>query len=176
MNVASVPAKTSTKTYKASKRSMANSAISISTTATARESIGREETLGRTAITQNYRVGIAGGNKDLKYNLGYSYFKDQGAMLYSGNDKHNISFGINHNASRPFASHCPCYLRPDKDLWHGYFREWRPLQQDAAHPSVPSYSRHGRIGRYAIDRHGPPASRMKAETLCRTHLSRQQKS
>ncbi|MEG1402184.1 TonB-dependent receptor [Bacteroides sp.] len=59
----------------------------------------QEETLGRTAITQNYRVGIAGGNKDLKYNLGYSYFKDQGAMLYSGNDKHNISFGINHNAS-----------------------------------------------------------------------------
>lgn len=59
----------------------------------------QDETLGRTAVTQNYRVGVAGGNKDLKYNLGYSYFKDQGAMLFSGNDKHNISASINHQAT-----------------------------------------------------------------------------
>ncbi|MGL4292711.1 MAG: SusC/RagA family TonB-linked outer membrane protein [Bacteroidales bacterium] len=59
----------------------------------------QDEVLGRTAVTQNYRVGVAGGNKDLKYNLGYTYFKDQGAMVYSGNDKHNISFNFNHKAS-----------------------------------------------------------------------------
>lgn len=54
----------------------------------------QDETLGRTATTQNYRVRISGGNKELKYNLGYTYFKDLGAMVYSGNYKHNISFSI----------------------------------------------------------------------------------
>lgn len=59
----------------------------------------QDETLGRTATTQNYRIGLSGKSKDLQYNLGYSYFKDQGAMAYSGNDKHNISFAIDHKAS-----------------------------------------------------------------------------
>lgn len=59
----------------------------------------QEETLGRTAITQNYRVGFSGGTSDLNYNLSYAYFKDEGAMVYSGNDKHNISFSLNHNAN-----------------------------------------------------------------------------
>lgn len=59
----------------------------------------QDETLGRTAITQNYRVAAAGGTDKLKYNLSYSYFKDQGAMVYSGNDKHNISMSLNHQAT-----------------------------------------------------------------------------
>lgn len=59
----------------------------------------QEETLGRTATSQNYRVGVAGGGKDLKYSLSYSYFKDLGAMVHSGNDKHNISFSVYHKAS-----------------------------------------------------------------------------
>ena len=59
----------------------------------------QNETLGRTALTQNYRVGVAGGTDKLKYNLGYTYFKDEGAMVYSGNNKHNISFSVNHQAS-----------------------------------------------------------------------------
>lgn len=59
----------------------------------------QEETLGRTATSQNYRVRISGGNKDLKYSLGYSYFKDLGAMVFSGNDKHNISFSLTHKPS-----------------------------------------------------------------------------
>lgn len=60
----------------------------------------QDETLGRTAVSQNYRLGIAGGNKDLKYNLGYTHFKDEGAMVYSGNSKDNISFNISHKASK----------------------------------------------------------------------------
>lgn len=59
----------------------------------------QDQTLGRTAVTQNYRVGVAGGTDKLKYNLGYTYFKDEGAMVYSGNDKHNISLSLNHSAS-----------------------------------------------------------------------------
>lgn len=60
----------------------------------------QKETLGRTAVTQNYRLGIAGGSNEFKYNLNYSHFKDQGAMLHSGNSKDNISLNINHKANK----------------------------------------------------------------------------
>ncbi|RNC66576.1 TonB-dependent receptor [Proteiniphilum sp. X52] len=63
----------------------------------------QKETLGRTAYTQNYRVGLNGGTKDLQYNLSYLYFKDQGAMVYSGNDKNNILFNINHKPNEKFS-------------------------------------------------------------------------
>lgn len=59
----------------------------------------QDETLGRSATTQNYRLSISGGNKGLSYNLSYSYFKNQGAMVFSGNNKHNITLSINHQAS-----------------------------------------------------------------------------
>lgn len=62
----------------------------------------QEETLGRVATSQNYRVRLSGGNKELKYGLGYSYFKDMGAMISSGTDKHNISFNLTHKASERF--------------------------------------------------------------------------
>ncbi len=60
----------------------------------------QKETLGRTAVTQNYHLGIAGGSNDFKYNLNYSHFKDQGAMLHSGNSKDNVSLNINHKANK----------------------------------------------------------------------------
>lgn len=62
----------------------------------------QEEALGRVATSQNYRVRLSGGNKELKYGLGYSYFKDMGAMIASGTDKHNISFNLSHKASERF--------------------------------------------------------------------------
>lgn len=62
----------------------------------------QDETLGRTALTQNYRVRVSGGNKDIKFNLGYAYFKDEGAMVYSGSDKHNISFNFSYKSSERF--------------------------------------------------------------------------
>lgn len=60
----------------------------------------QDETLGQTATTQNYRVNISGGSKELKYSLGYSYFKDMGAMVHSGNDRHNISFSMYHKPGK----------------------------------------------------------------------------
>lgn len=60
----------------------------------------QEETLGRVATSQNYRVRISGGNKELQYSLNYTYFKDLGAMQYSGNDKHNISFSLSHKPTK----------------------------------------------------------------------------
>lgn len=56
----------------------------------------QDETLGRTALTQNYRVGVSGGSDKLNYNLAYSYYDEEGAMVYSGSKKHNISFNMNH--------------------------------------------------------------------------------
>lgn len=56
----------------------------------------QEETLGRNAIVQNYRVGVDGGNDKLHYNMSYSYFDEQGAMVFSGNKKHNINMSISH--------------------------------------------------------------------------------
>lgn len=62
----------------------------------------QEEALGRVTTSQNYRVGLTGGGKELKYSFSYSYFKDLGAMLYSGTDKHNVSLSVSHNASKRF--------------------------------------------------------------------------
>lgn len=62
----------------------------------------QEETLGRIATSQNYRVNLTGGGKELKYNFSYNYFKDLGAMVYSGSDKHNISMSVSHNSGKRF--------------------------------------------------------------------------
>lgn len=54
-----------------------------------------DQTMGSTAMTQNYRVGVSGGNDRTKYNLSYSFNKDEGAMVYSGSNKHNIALSAN---------------------------------------------------------------------------------
>lgn len=55
----------------------------------------QEETLGRTAVTQNYRVGVSGGTDRTNYAIAYSYFNEQGAMVSSGTWKHNFSASLN---------------------------------------------------------------------------------
>lgn len=62
----------------------------------------QEEAFGRVTTSQNYRVNISGGNKELKYSLSYNYVKDLGAMIKSGMDRHNVSFNISHKASSRF--------------------------------------------------------------------------
>ncbi len=59
--------------------------------------------LGRTTVSQNYRVNVSGGNKDLKYGLMYSYYDSDGAMVYSGENKHNVSLNLSHNGSKWFS-------------------------------------------------------------------------
>ncbi|HCC51960.1 MAG TPA: SusC/RagA family protein [Porphyromonadaceae bacterium] len=59
----------------------------------------QDETLGRTAMTQNHRVGVSGGTDKLNYNLAYSYYDEEGAMVFSGSKKHNISFNMNHKVN-----------------------------------------------------------------------------
>lgn len=56
-------------------------------------------TLGRTALTQNYRVGVSGSTDKMNYSLAYSYYDEEGAMVFSGSNKHNISFNMNHKVN-----------------------------------------------------------------------------
>ena len=41
----------------------------------------QDETLGRNAITQNYRVGVSGKTEKMNYSLAYSYYNEEGAMV-----------------------------------------------------------------------------------------------
>ena len=59
----------------------------------------QEETLGRNAMIQNYRVGVSGGNKKMNYALAYSFFDEEGAMVFSGSRKHNISFNMSNKVN-----------------------------------------------------------------------------
>lgn len=59
-----------------------------------------DETMGRTTLTQNYRVGVSGGNEHTKYSLSYNYNKDEGAMIYSGSDRHNLTLSVNSKLSK----------------------------------------------------------------------------
>lgn len=60
----------------------------------------QEEVLGRTTTSQNYRVNVSGGSKDTNFSIGYAYFKNMGAMVYSGDEKHNISLSISHKGGK----------------------------------------------------------------------------
>ena len=60
----------------------------------------QEEVLGRTTTSQNYRVNISGGNKNTSYSPGYAYFKNLGAMVYSGDEKHNVSLNLSHKGNK----------------------------------------------------------------------------
>lgn len=60
----------------------------------------QQETLGRTALTQHYRVGVSGNTEKLQYSLAYAYYNEEGAMVYSGTKKHNISFNMNHKVNK----------------------------------------------------------------------------
>lgn len=60
----------------------------------------QDETLGRTALTQNYRVSVQGGSEKMNYNMAYSYYDEEGAMIESGTKKHNISFNMKHDLNK----------------------------------------------------------------------------
>lgn len=60
----------------------------------------QEEVLGRTTTSQNYRINVSGGSKDTNFSMGYAYFKNMGAMVYSGDEKHNISLNVSHKGGK----------------------------------------------------------------------------
>lgn len=50
----------------------------------------QKETLGRTTFVQNYRLSVSGGGKATQYNASYNFFRDEGAMVFSGMKKHDM--------------------------------------------------------------------------------------
>lgn len=62
----------------------------------------QEEALGRITTSQNYRVNVSGGGKKTKFGFNYSYFKDLGAMVQSGADRHTFSLNVSHSNSKRF--------------------------------------------------------------------------
>lgn len=60
----------------------------------------QEEVLGRTTTSQNYRINVSGGSRDTNFSMGYAYFKNKGAMVYSGDEKHNISLNVSHKGGK----------------------------------------------------------------------------
>lgn len=60
----------------------------------------QDETLGRTTTSQNYRVNVSGGGRDLNYSMNYAYYKELGAMVYSGTDRHNISLSFSQSGDK----------------------------------------------------------------------------
>lgn len=63
----------------------------------------QREMLGKDAFTQNHRLSIGGGNKDLKYNMSYSFFDDMGFIPNSGFSKNNFKFRLDHNVTKKFS-------------------------------------------------------------------------
>lgn len=54
----------------------------------------QDETLGRSTFVQNYRIGVQGGSKTTQYSVAYNFFRDEGAMVYSGDKKHDITMNF----------------------------------------------------------------------------------
>jgi len=60
----------------------------------------QQVTLGRETFTQNHRITLNGGGKELKYNLSYSRFDDKGFMPNSDFTKNNFKLRVDHNSSK----------------------------------------------------------------------------
>lgn len=60
--------------------------------------VNRQKALfGQTAQTQNHNLSISGGGKDSKFNINYNYSKDNGHIVNSGIESHNINFKFKYN-------------------------------------------------------------------------------
>jgi TonB-linked SusC/RagA family outer membrane protein len=56
----------------------------------------QEETFGRTGVTQNHTVTLAGGNEKLKFNTSYSRIDDKAIMAMSSYKRDNFSLKLNY--------------------------------------------------------------------------------
>lgn len=55
----------------------------------------QREVFGRKAIQQYYNIGISGGTKTTRFNLGLTRNKEESIMLNSGYERNNLNFKIN---------------------------------------------------------------------------------
>ncbi len=59
-----------------------------------------DRTMGRTTITQNYRAAVQGGTDKFNYYMSYGYIQDDGAMVYSGSNKHSFAGNLKGEISK----------------------------------------------------------------------------
>lgn len=56
----------------------------------------QEIVFGRTGTTFNQNLNISGGGEKTKFSVSHSYVKDKAIMLYSGFERQNLNFKLNH--------------------------------------------------------------------------------
>ena len=55
----------------------------------------QDELFGRTGLQKQYNVSVNGGNKDIKFNIGFSHTDEESIMLGSGYAKNNVNAKLN---------------------------------------------------------------------------------
>jgi len=56
----------------------------------------QEIIFGRIGTTYNQNLSIRGGSDKTKYSISHNYVKDKAIMLFSGYERHNLNFKLNH--------------------------------------------------------------------------------
>lgn len=60
----------------------------------------QDEIFGRTGVQQQYNANVSGGNKDVKFNVGFAHNGEKSIMLGSGYNKNNINAKLNANLNK----------------------------------------------------------------------------
>ena len=60
----------------------------------------QDELFGRTGHQNQYNVNVSGGNKDIKFNVGFNHNDEKSIMLGSGYAKNNVSAKLNANLNK----------------------------------------------------------------------------
>lgn len=59
----------------------------------------QDEVFGRNAVQQYYNIGLSGGSKSSRFNLGLNRNKEESVMLGSGYERNNLNFKLNTDIS-----------------------------------------------------------------------------
>lgn len=65
----------------------------------ANQGVDWQDEVYRTAILQNYRIGMSGGSQDLRYNVSLGAFLDEGIIKLSDFDRYNARINLNGDLS-----------------------------------------------------------------------------
>ena len=60
----------------------------------------QDQIFGRTGVQRQYNANVSGGNKDVKFNVGYSHNEEESIMKGSGYNKDNINAKLNADLSK----------------------------------------------------------------------------
>lgn len=60
----------------------------------------QDEIFGRTGVQRQYNANVSGGNKDIKFNVGFAHNGETSIMLGSGYSKNNVNAKLNANINK----------------------------------------------------------------------------